>query len=267
MRRSPLIVGHRGDSAHAPENTLAAFHTAIEAGADGIEFDVRISKDGVPVIIHDPDLGRTGCRPESVSSLTARELASIDVGSWFNRRFPKLAQPSFAGQTVPTLAQVLNSLTDYDGLVYIELKAGKTGQRELVQAVCDVIHDSPLLKQVVVKSFKLGMIPIVRQTVPEVQTAALFEPVILDFLRRRKYLIDLANELGAHQLSLHHRLVTRKLTALAEAAKMPLTVWTVDDRKWLQRAQKLNIGAIITNDPGKMLLGRNSKYGHATEST
>jgi len=83
----PLIIAHRGASARAPENTLAAFQMAIDAGAEGVEFDVRLAKDDVPVVIHDHDLKRVGSLNERVASLTSNELGRIDVGSWFNHRY------------------------------------------------------------------------------------------------------------------------------------------------------------------------------------
>ncbi len=85
MSRLPLIIGHRGASALAPENTLAAFRRAIADGADGIEFDVRLARDGVAVVIHDATLERTGLLKRRVANLTADELQAIDVGSWFRR--------------------------------------------------------------------------------------------------------------------------------------------------------------------------------------
>ena len=166
MSDLPLIIGHRGASAHAPENTLAAFQMAIDAGADGIEFDVQLAKDGVPVVIHDDNLKRTGSRPENVADLTSRQLVKIDVGSWFNAKFPKRAKAEFASETVPTLAQVLRLLKGFRGLIYIELKATDAGYRELAAAVCDVIRDSPLQEQMIVKSFKLAVIPEVRHLLP-----------------------------------------------------------------------------------------------------
>src|SRR6185312_12061571 len=100
-----------GASALAPENTLAAFATALRDGADGIEFDVRLSSDGVPVVIHDATLGRTAMIKTAVSALTAAELCTVEVGSWFNRKFSHLARPEFAREPVPTLAQVFESFS------------------------------------------------------------------------------------------------------------------------------------------------------------
>ncbi|MFT3743653.1 MAG: glycerophosphodiester phosphodiesterase family protein [Pyrinomonadaceae bacterium] len=256
MNQSPLIIAHRGDSSHAPENTLAAFQMAIDKGADGVEFDVRLSKDGVPVVIHDANLKRTGGRGEKVADLTAFQLGTIDVGSWFNKRFPKSANSAFSNEPVPTLAAVLELLKHTTGPIYIELKCGHKNYEPLAKAVCDIIRDSPQLPQMIVKSFKLAAIPVVRLKLPEVQTAALFEPKILDLVRSKKHLITLAKEFGAHQLSLHYSLATKKFAALAKTAEMPVTIWTADNVKWVDRCRERDIKALITNDPAKLLSAR-----------
>jgi len=249
----PLIIAHRGASSHAPENTLAAFQMAIDAGVEGVEFDVRLAKDGVPVVIHDRDLRRTAMRAERVADLTSYALANVDIGSWFNTKYPALASPKFARQTVPALADVLDLLKDFGGLIYIELKCDEWNCADLVTAVCEVIRESPQLSQMIVKSFKLGVVPEVRHQLPSVQTAALFAPEIMLYLRRREYIISLAREFGADQISVHHSLITPRLCCLATETNMPLTVWTIDDPVWVMRRQNLCIKAVITNDPATML--------------
>ena len=109
----PKIIAHRGSSAHAPENTLAAFELAAADGAEGIEFDVRLTRDGEAVVIHDADLKRTRLREGIVSGMTAAELAEIDVGTWFNRKHPAQANPVFAEERVATLAAALELLKDF----------------------------------------------------------------------------------------------------------------------------------------------------------
>ncbi len=253
----PLIIAHRGASAHAPENTLAAFHLGIESGADGVEFDVQLAADGVPVVIHDLDLKRTGRRNDRVSQLTSTQLGKFDVGSWFKAKYSKLAKPEFAYETVPTLSAVLKLLEASSGPIYIELKCDETNFKPLVAAVCEVIADSSLLHRIIVMSFRLAAIPEVRYRLPDVQTAALFEPSIMTILRSRKFIVAKALEFGAHQISPHYSLTTTQLCELAAAANMPVTVWTVDDPKWLARCRKLGIGALITNDPAKLIAERN----------
>ena len=258
MSKTPLIIGHRGASHEAPENTLAAFQMALDAGADGVEFDVQLSKDGVPVVIHDASLQRTGLRDGLVSEFTADELSKVDAGSWFNAKFPKQASNAFTRETIPALTQVLDLLKDTNGLIYIELKCGDHDFAPLARAVCDTIRDSHLLPQMIVKSFKLAAIPAVRCHLPEVQTAALFEPTILDFLRHRKHILAIAREFGAHQISLHHSLVTHKLVSLATEAGMPVTIWTADNSKWIKKSRKLGIRALITNDPARLISARDT---------
>src|SRR6185295_1303429 len=96
----PLIIGHRGASAVAPENTMAAFREAIAVGADGIEFDVRLASDGVPVVIHDSTLRRTGGLNQRVADLSSQELSKVDVGTWF--------APRFANEAAPSLTELFN---------------------------------------------------------------------------------------------------------------------------------------------------------------
>ncbi len=252
----PLIIAHRGASAHAPENTLAALQMAVETQADGVEFDVRLAKDGVPVVIHDETLARTALRKGKIADFTSVELGKIDVGSWFNTKYSKRANSAFGRETIPTLAQAMQQLHGFGGLIYIELKVCDGVFRELSEAVCGIINKSPILPQIIVKSFKLAVIPEVRNHIPDIQTAALFEPTILDYLRRRRHIIARARECGADQISLHRSLITPKLASLASELQMPVTVWTVDDPAWLKRCRKLGIKALITNDPVKMLNAR-----------
>lgn len=258
MTRTPLIIGHRGASSIAPENTVAAFQSNLETGSDGVEFDVQLSRDGVPVVIHDFDLRRTAGRRVNISDLTARELATTDVGSWFNSRFPTKASASFATETVPTLVDVLALLAESKGLIYVELKCRNREGSPLAKAVCDIIRDSPLLPRIIVKSFSLELIPQVRSLLTEVKTAILFEPTILGYLRRRNNLLTIAGNLGADQISIHYSLLTPNLAKLAGAAGVPVTVWTVDNPIWLAKANALGVRALITNDPGKLIAVRDA---------
>lgn len=252
----PLIIAHRGASALAPENTLAAFQKAIDDGAEGIEFDVRLAKDGVPVVIHDAKLYRLGRIEGRVSDFTSTELQTLDVGSWFNSKNPHRAIEKFSAETVPTLAQMLIFLKDYKGLIYIELKCKESEIEPLVKVVCQTISKSPLLPHILVKSFKLEVIPNVRRYCPEVKTAALFAPKIMTILRKEKRLVKIASELRADEISLHFSLCTRKLIAKAAKKNLPITIWTADNPRWVKRALNLEINAIITNNPARLLAKR-----------
>lgn len=249
----PLIVAHRGSSAHAPENTLAAFRRAMADGAGGIEFDVRLTADGQAVVIHDDGLRRTGRIDRKVSGMTASELADADVGSWFNLKYPARANPEFAGERVATLSAVLDLLKDFPGLIYIELKCERESIRELCESVCRVVRDSPLLPQIIVKSFELSAIPVVGELCPEVQTAALFGARVINALRKRSRIIEAAKAVRARQISVHYSLATRGLARAAQEAGLPVTIWTVDNPRWVERAAVLGLKAVITNHPALLL--------------
>ena len=255
MNRSPLIIAHRGASRRAPENTLAAIRLAVESSADGIEIDLRLANDGVPVVIHDADLLRTGGISKKVRDLASAEMAKVDVGSWFDRKQGRTGIRHFAGETVPLLDDVLQLIVDFEGLLYLELKCDERDTRPLVKAVCERICNSPLLPRMIVKSFDLKAVEFVKQNLPAVQTAALFGPDMRFLFKRRRYLVDLARQSRADQLSIHKSLVTAGLMLAANSADMPVTVWTVDDPRWIKKARKLGISALITNDPA-MLRGR-----------
>lgn len=253
----PLIIAHRGASEIAPENTLAAFRRAIADGAEGVEFDVRLSKDGVPVVFHDAKLDRIARIDGRLSDFTAAELQKLDVGSWFNLENPKAADADFSAERISTLGEVLEYLRGFFGLIYVELKARESENIEpLVRAVCREIAHSPLLPQIIVKSFRLQAIPEIRCYCPEVKTAALFAPKIMTILRKEKYLLKLAQEFKADQVSLHFSLVTRKFAEKAAKTNLPVTIWTADNPLWVKRALKLGIGAIITNNPARLLKKR-----------
>lgn len=252
----PLIIGHRGASAAAPENTLAAFRLAIDAGADGVEFDVRLARDGVPVVVHDASLKRTGRIKSEVGELTSKELGKIDVGTWFYNPEHKNGRNGHAVERIPTLSQTLDVLSDFPGLIFIELKCDDRNVEPLTAAVCDVVKSSPRAPQVIVKSFKLAVIPQVRMRAPALRTAALFAPKIMTILRKEKHLVRIAEELGADELSIHYSLATRKLMDKAGKRGLPVNIWTADNPRWVKRAIRLGIRSIITNDPARLLRRR-----------
>lgn len=255
----PLIIAHRGASALAPENTRAAFLKAIADGAEGIEFDVRLSKDGAVVVFHDATLARLSDRKNLVSSLNLEELRQIDVGSWFTRRKANRPDDDFSAERIPTLAEILELLKDFEGLLYIELKCREAEVERLSKAVCETISASNLLPQMIVKSFQLEAIPNIRQYCPKAKTAALFAPKIMTILRKEKRLVSIASEIGADMISVHFSLATRKLMKKAGKKNLPVTIWTADNPRWIKRAFDLGLFAVITNNPA-VLLAKRAEY-------
>ena len=252
--KKPLIIAHRGASALAPENTLAAFQKAIEDGAEGIEFDVQLAKDGVPIVFHDFSLERIGQKKGFVADYTSLELQNLDVGSWFNLKNPNKANRKFSDEVVPTLAQLLNFLKDYKGLIYVELKCNEAETSAFVEAVCKIIYNSNLLPYIIVKSFNLDAIFQTKQLLPEVRTAALFAPEIRTILNYKKILLEKAERCLADEISIHRALATGSFVQKASRDKFLVTIWTVNNVIWVKRAADLGINAIITNNPAKLFV-------------
>lgn len=255
-RVKPLIIAHRGASFSAPENTFAAFQKAIDDGADGIEFDVRFSKDNVPVIFHDSTLKRLARIERRVAELTSEELKQIDVGSWFNRTFPRKSDDKFSAETIPTLENFFDFLRDYKGVIYVELKGNDSAISALTKSVCDLICQTNLLPQIIIKSFNLEAIKIAKEILPEIKTAALFEPKILTILRKKKLILDEAEKHNADELSIHYSLATKNFVRQAREKNFPVTIWTADNPAWIKRALDYKINAIITNNPARLLAKR-----------
>ncbi len=248
----PLIIGHRGAAACAPENTLASFARAYQDGAQGIEFDVRLARDGVPVVIHDATLRRTAARAGLVAALDTAALAATDVGSWFNRRFPAAARAEYAGACVPTLAEVLELTKACGGVLYVELKCARSDAYALARRVVETLHDARADERVVVESFALNAVAEVRRLAPHLRTAALFERRLARPLPSARTLFARARACGAHELALQHTLANARTIAAAQRAGFPVVVWTVDNPARLARLAQLGVHAVITNDPARM---------------
>jgi glycerophosphoryl diester phosphodiesterase len=256
MTSTPLILGHRGSSAHAPENTLAAFSQAIRDGADGIEFDVRLSRDRVPMVIHDATLKRTARIDQSVSELTAAQLQKIDVGSWFAEQRP--TEQKFGGEKLPSLAQVFELFAENDGLLYVEMKCDGHEGPALAAEVVRLTCESRMKHRVIVESFDLSAIQEVKRINFSIRTAALFEPRLsrpISTIRRLKT-VDAAIEAAADEIALHHTLAGRPVVEKALLQGLDVVVWTTDERRWISRAQSLGVKALISNDPAVMVRHR-----------
>jgi glycerophosphoryl diester phosphodiesterase len=256
MSSKPLILGHRGSSAIAPENTLAAFSQALRDGADGIEFDVRLSRDGVPVVIHDATLKRTGGIDQQVSQLTAEELQEIDVGRWFSDRWHTTRM--FAGEKLPGLAQVFELFAGNSGMLYVEMKCEPEEGPELAKAVVRLTRESQMGHRVVVESFDLSAILEVKKVDSGIRTAALFEPKLsrpISTVRRLKT-VDAALEVGADEIALHHTLAGAHVLEKASRKGLEIVLWTVDEAAWIAKARSFGVKALIANNPAAMVRHR-----------
>lgn len=250
---SPLIIGHRGAAAVAPENTLVSFERAIKEGAHGIEFDVRLARDLVPVVIHDPSLRRTALREGAISTLTSDELREVNVGAWFNHSFPALAREEYARATIPTLAEVFELFTTGDAILYVEMKCAPTEASAIAAEVVNLVREYGLSRRVVVESFMLSAVAEIKRIDPSIRTAALFEPKLVPPSPSMRRIFAEAAECRADELALHRLLATRRTTTEAKRRGLSVAVWTVDKPSWLQRARDYGVHAIITNNPALMV--------------
>jgi glycerophosphoryl diester phosphodiesterase len=237
----PLVVAHRGASALAPENTLASFRLAVAQGAPAVECDVHLSADGVPVVIHDDAVDRTTDGRGAVASLTLAALRRLDAGSWRGRQF--------AGEGVPTLEETVPVCAGRARL-FVELKAG--GGQPLVDATLEVLARAPGLEAAVI-TFDPELVRLVAHRRPDLP---------LGFLLRARDVkrhgtaaaLQATTSLGAGFVAPDAGAVTPPFLAEAHAAGVPVSVWTVDDRRAMRALTVAGVDAITTNRPDVALL-------------
>ena len=143
-RDRPLVIAQRGASAEAPENTIAAFELSLAHGADGIELDVHLSRDGHPVILHDLSLERTTDGAGPVGARTVRELKRLDAGGWYG--------PVFRGQRIQTLQEVLERFRDRTRF-WIELPQGSDVYPGIEERVVSLVEIYDVVDRALIQSF------------------------------------------------------------------------------------------------------------------
>jgi len=227
------VTAHRGASLQAPENSMAAFRAAYEAGADYVELDVQRTLDGAVVVLHDGDLMRMGGDPRKVKDLTLAELSSIDIG----RRYAE----QFAGEHVPTLQEVIG-LARGRGRINIELKYN-VPDPDLAPAVIELLRSEHFLDQVVITSLDYRALLQVKSLEPSLRTGHIVTASIGNVARTR-----------ADFVSLSSAQASASLIRRAHAAGKEVHVWTVDKPEVMLRMIERGADNIITNDPARLRL-------------
>lgn len=243
-----LVIGHRGASAYTPENTHIAFAVAFCDNADGVEFDVRLARDGVPYVFHDATLDRTVGVHGEADSYTSWELMEMGAGRWFNLLYPERAQEDFEEERIPMFEEVLRRYSRHR--LYAEMKCEDAARRPaLARAVVDLIRAYQLTDRVVVKSFALDSLREVKRLAPEVRTAALFgRSWPRPFVPAARILAEAA-DCGADEISLHRSLLRAATVEEAQRRGFDVLVWTVNSRFALRRVLSLNLRAVFTDHP------------------
>jgi glycerophosphoryl diester phosphodiesterase len=232
-----LNFAHRGASAHAPQNTLAAFLLAADMGADGIELDVHLSADGEVVVIHDDTVNATTDGRGRVGEMTLSELQALDAGSWFD--------PGFQGERIPTLQQVFDAL-GHRLLFNIEIKV-EAGFHPLEQEAETVrlIEDSGMTDRVLLSSFSASSLRRVREMNPHIPLGLLYGTPKPVFLPRLLSWLSVPCD-AVHP---HFRMVGSRYVRSARRRGRRVNVWTVNTAHDMRRMQDLGVDGIITNYP------------------
>ncbi|HVB35324.1 MAG TPA: glycerophosphodiester phosphodiesterase family protein [Patescibacteria group bacterium] len=230
---APAVISHRGASAHAPENTLAAFRLAARMGASFIETDLRCTREGKFVFLHDARVNRTTNGRGRVAQLELGALRRLDAGSWFSREY--------AGERIPTLPEGL-ALAEELGLgAYLEMKVPLDASRlfALVRQLRQ-FH----LDRLVLLSFQPPVLRALRAAEPRLKTALL--------VRRAGPAVETAKQAGAALLAPHRKRITATLVAQAHRGGFGVVTWTVNGRREMRKMLAMGVDGIMTNWPDRL---------------
>lgn len=229
-----LIYAHRGARGYAPENTMAAFEEAYRLGADGIELDVQLSKDGHVVICHDHTIDRTSNGRGWIRDLNLSELKSYDFGGWFNQQCQ--------GERLLTLIELLAWAASTNLLLNIEIKNGPVLYPQLEEKIVAAIHDFRVSDRTIISSFYHPSLKRIKQLDHRLKTGILFEcrPINpLDFLTAAQ----------ADFLHPYWQSLDETWCAAARTAGVPINTYTINTAEEYAWVQKFGVLAIFTDYP------------------
>ncbi len=234
-----VLVGHRGACGHAPENTLVSLRRARGFGLEWVEFDVRVTSDGIPVLLHDETLDRTTDASGPLVDRSAASLAGVDAGSWFSA--------AFRGEAVPTLEEAVRWLVDAGMQANIEIKpapgleaATASATRRVLERRWPGSRPPPLIS-----SFSPACLSAVRDAAPDLPRALLFGDVPPDWLRQLR-------ELGCEALHCHHRAAVPELVRAVRGEGFACRVYTVNDPERGAELSAQGVDAIVTDYPDRL---------------
>jgi len=232
----PLILAHRGASAHAPENTLAAFELALAQGANGVELDAKLSADGEVVVIHDPTVDRTTGGKGRVSQMTVAALRELDAGSFFSEKF--------RGEKIPTLAEVFETVGNR-ALINVELTNYTSPADGLADKVCELVKRFGLEDRIWFSSFLPSNLKRTRSLLPDTPRGLLALRGWLGWWAR-----SFAFNFGDFQ-SLHLGLPDASAQAFARVHRLKrrVHVYTVNAVEDMRRLFNWGVDGLITDEP------------------
>jgi glycerophosphoryl diester phosphodiesterase len=229
------VIGHRGAMGYCPENTVVSFERGLALGADWIELDVHLSRDGALVVIHDDSVDRTTNGHGLVKDLTLDELRRLDAGSWY--------APEFAGQRLLTLDEVLGWARERGATLDIEIKNVPMYYAGIESAVVEALDRTAMSEQAIVISFDHRAVQRVKQLDGRIVTGVLYAG------RPTDGGVGLAKQAGAEALLPQWSYVTPEDVQLAHAAGLIVAPWTTSEPAQLERLIAAGVDAIGTNPP------------------
>jgi len=236
-----LNLGHRGAREVAPENTLASFLKAIELGADGVELDVMLSRDGQVVVIHDSSVDRTTDGTGRVNELSLAELKALDAGSWFSGEY--------AGERIPTLDEVMDALPS-ESVINIELKSLSPFDHKLVTSVGRIVERHGRRDRVIISSFNPLLLWRTVRLDPAYQTGLLSAQSLPVFLRDG-WLAPLVHAAALHP---EYQQVSPAYVRRARLRGYHLNVWNANQIDQFRTLMDLGVDSIITDRPDRLSL-------------
>ncbi|TFB24095.1 glycerophosphodiester phosphodiesterase [Filobacillus milosensis] len=237
------IFAHRGASKYAPENTLPAFEIAHEIGVDGIELDVQLTKDMIPVIIHDENIRRTTNGTGFVQNYTLEELQEYDAGYWFSKRY--IHTP------IMSLKEFFQWVDDKNLLVNIELKTNVIEYPSIEKRVMDLIYEHNMLDRTIISSFNPQTIKRVREIDENIELAWLTK------IQVRK-IEEFIEEIGANAVHIKSRLLSSKMVKCMLEEHIPFRVYTVNRVSLMRKCVTMEADGIFSDIPDVMQLHLNS---------
>lgn len=230
------IIAHRGFSAIAPENTLAAFELAIARGASSIEFDIQLSADSVPVIFHDAILDRITGVSGKVREQNLSQLQSLDAGKWFGAEF--------LGEKIPTLEEALSILKNVDKFLYFDVKPHCEWSDAEVANFVNSLNDAGIKEKCVITSFNDNFLSQVRR----LSGYLLIGPIVANLEAYKTQLVKaVANRDNLISSQYRVLLENHALVEQSRSQGVDIVAWTVDDREDMQKLLNLGITRIVTN--------------------
>ena len=245
-----LVLGHRGASRYAPDNTRAAFLMAIEMGADGVETDIHLTKDGVPVIQHNYEIDRNSDGSGNIEELTYAELLKYDFGAWKGEQFK--------GEKIMTLDECLEIADKKMKFINLELKPPRHPENgDMVKLTVDAVKKFKMVDRVLISSFDHDMLRRVQELCPEMLTGALYDEDEVEQDNIYEILADApayVESIGCDFANPHYAYTVEEgLVEAFENKGIGVAVWTVDKPYVAQALAKQGVKAIITNKPDKIV--------------